>query len=418
MPVDMEKAKPLLVCSANHAYVHFIELSWPVIAVLVMREYGWGYAAAFLFASLPGMAFGFGSLPGGIVADRLGSFNTIRLGVVFASLLSLAIFFTGNIYLMALEFFLLGLSLSLYHPAGLSAVSSIYRRTRGKALAFHGIMGSLGQPLGPLSVGVVAYLTGGWRPLTLLWAAVGVFLALATHPVGLQRVEERAEGKEAMTYRKAAATLLAFVPLLMLFFLTFRGFYYRGTMTALPAIYRDIYGMSDLDMSIFTSLLFVSALPGHFAGGWLADRWGSGRALSFFTILNLAAAGLMLAAPDVLFFTLGIMLFGFAFFGAQPPSNGIVADVAVKNIRGLFYGLSFATRFGVAFLGVIFMGEMSDLYGLWVVMPLIFAFTIVGVVASLGIDWLLRKRSGSGGEREAGGDGGKKGPPEENAFYP
>ncbi|GEM_PF-856071 len=389
-----EGSHALWYCSANHAYVHLIELSWPVIAALMKSEYGWGYTITFLFASLPGMAFGFGSFPGGIVADKLGSFKTIFLGNVWAVLMSLLILITNNIYLLAAEFFFLGLAISFYHPAGLNAISSIFKDRRGKAMGFHGFVGSLGQQISPLSVGIVASFWFGWKAITLVWIAVGLPFIVLGYRFVKDDPERETEEKTPERYREAAKTLLKITPLLILFFLTFRGFYYRGFITALPTIYRDLFHLSDLSMSFFTTMFFISALPGHIIGGWTSDRWGSPRSLTFYTTLNvMAAVVIMLAAGNLAVFVVGVCVFGFSFFATQPPVNTMVAEVTMKNVRGLFYGLSFATRFGVAFLGTIAMGVASDVYGLTVIFPLVFLFTLVGLASTLGLGRIISLES-------------------------
>ena len=59
-------------------------------------------------------------------------------------------------------------------------------------------------------------------------------------------------------------------------------------------------------------------------------------------------------------FLIGVVLFGFAFFGAQPAVNSIIAEYTPENIRGRFYGITFFTRFGMSSLAMIMAGYTAE----------------------------------------------------------
>ncbi|MCK4717050.1 MAG: MFS transporter [Thermoplasmata archaeon] len=388
-----EARRALWFCGANHAYVHLIELAWPVIVVFLRNDFGWTYTEAFLFATVPGVLFGLGALPGGILADKFGSFKVLRASNLVAALGALCVFFTYNPWLLVAEAGIIAFSTSFFHPASLSAVSSLFKENRGKALGLHGVAGSLGQYMAPVLVGVsIALFSGEWRYVALVWGAYGLALVIWGKGFSAQRPDEVAEQKHNIGYREASRHVLAFLPMMIMLLFIVRGFYYRGVQVPLSMVYSDVYGITGFWMAMATSMLFISAFPGHLLGGWATDRWGSSKSILRFTALSALASLVLVLARDPFVFTLGIMLFGFSFFATQPSTNAIVAEVTMKNIRGLFYGLSFVTRFGVAFAAVIFLGHVGDTQGLQAIFPWVLGFAILATCAAYVIVGVVRKR--------------------------
>ena len=98
----------------------------------------------------------------------------------------------------------MGTFASIYHPAGLSLISrETTPETRGKALGWHGIFGSLGIALAPFLASIV-FATGavGWRDyyLVLIIPAVVITVLLLQLKVTSEPPrthEERSLAKEA-----------------------------------------------------------------------------------------------------------------------------------------------------------------------------------------------------------------------------
>ena len=111
---------------------------------------------------IPGIIlFGLGAIPAGIIEKYIGA-RTLLIIYQLGSATGGIIIITANTPLqITIGLGILGLSSSIYHPAGLTILSrNLDSLSRG--LGLHGIAGSLGLALGPLFAGITAEL-GSWR---------------------------------------------------------------------------------------------------------------------------------------------------------------------------------------------------------------------------------------------------------------
>lgn len=82
-------------------------------------------------------------------------------------------------------------------------------------------------------------------------------------------------------------------------------------------------------------------------------------------------------------FLIGVVLFGFAFFGAQPAVNSIIAEYTPERIRGAFYGITFFTRFGLSSLAMIMVGFTAENIGMAVPFMVMALFAFVSIPLAL-----------------------------------
>ena len=130
--------------------------------------------------------FGLGSIPAGFLENKFGGRNLLVVFQIGASISGLIIIFANDLTIMALGMMLLGLSASIYHPAGLTIISRRVLQT-SKAMGYHGIAGSLGLAAGPLLAAWFASIID-WRfayfTMIVFWvilSVVTVFLIPAEH---------------------------------------------------------------------------------------------------------------------------------------------------------------------------------------------------------------------------------------------
>ncbi|MEE2876393.1 MAG: MFS transporter [Candidatus Neomarinimicrobiota bacterium] len=351
----------LLLTGASHFSVHVSMLIFPAIMTTLQGEFnvdldtlGWMYM-------LSSFMFGLGALPAGMFEQKVGGRRlllTFQTGAIAGGLL---IIFSPDKTVMTVGMMLMGLSASIYHPAGLTIISRRIRQT-SKGMGYHGIAGSLGLASGPL-LGAWFATTLDWRyaygSMILLWIVLAVATALLIPP---SHGMEDAEGTPApaATRRKP---LFAYYMIAALIGLTFTGF-----TTYMPIYFSENLGTlfsapnGVIAGGLATTLVLMAGMPGQFIGGKWGDRYLKTRLLFVICLLHI---------PLLLVFRLGSgetallsgILLGFFHFMYQPIGNAMIAEYTSSASRGIGYGFSFFLSFGVGSIASGIGGVIAVHYG-------------------------------------------------------
>lgn len=364
-------------------------LSIPPLIALIRQEFEFSYTQVFTYVTISGVLYGFGAIPAGYISDKWGSLKTIQLGIAISVAGLIGLFFSSSILAFAFFLIMIGLGSSVYHPSGLNAISKVFIQERGDAMGKHGFIGNFGQVIAPT---IAAFLGArfGWRSGFLIWGILGLFLLIWNFYLIKERTEEEVKGSSG-DYFKALRAIINFSVGLVLVLTILRGLYYRGTVTITPSYITDVLGRSVMQAGLLTSLLLGAGGIAQLIGGRLADKLGTKKPIIIFTILSIVSLTFIVLATNSYVLIVGIILFGFSFFGAQPAVNTLIAEIAHKSIRGGFYGLTFLTRFGMSFLSPLLAGVIADNFGLTYPYYMFIFFTVL----ALGSIFLIRPiRSG------------------------
>jgi MFS family permease len=373
--------------AVGHAAVHTYELSIPVLVPIWLAEFSVidvgltqfpvNAATIGVLVAVGYALFGIGSLPGGVLVDRVSA-RLLIVGCLLgmsSSFLLLAVAPSPLVVGVALA--LWGIAASVYHPSGLSLISRGVEK-RGSAFAYHGMAGNTGIALGPL-VTLLLLIALEWRAavgLLALPALVGAVFALRVD------IDERAavaadggtdgragSGVESLGEFLASSRALFASAFALVFLVTvLSGLYYRGVLTFLPELLREIPALAPVELAgrvyepgdyLYVGLLTIGVF-GQYTAGKLTDRYrpeygllvGFG-ALAVIAVLFLPAAALGLPALLVL-----TALLGFFAFSVQPFYQASVAEYTPPGTRGLSYGFTYLGVFGVGALGAVLAGTM------------------------------------------------------------
>jgi MFS family permease len=302
---------------------------------------------------------------------------------------------------MLLLMFIMGSFASLYHPAGLSAISRMTTvRDRGMALGYHGVLGSMGIAGAPLFAGAMLG-SFGWRDVYLVLLVPGVLLGLLVwysfRDGGSDSREGFANGPgvQGDDHSSAAGQLLPF--LLLCTVSAVYGFIYRGFLTFLPRYLGGIESPETAAVvptesvrNYLSAMVLAAGIGGQFVAGHLAGRVNleklmlvilAGNAPFLFWMGRAEDAGRILAAVG----------FALVFFMWQPVSNCLIAKYTSPSRRSLGYGLSFFLSFGLGSTGATFAGWVADRYN-----NLAALYPILGylALASAGLAILIWLTSG------------------------
>lgn len=363
----------------SHALVHTYELTIPILMVVWAATFGYTQADLGIVVSIGYGMFGLGALPAGVLSDRFGSQRLIAFCLGGMGLSFVALSFATSLVLIALAIFLWGVAASIYHPAGLSLISTGIEE-RGTGFAYHGMAGNVGIAFGPL-VAVLLLLFFDWQVVTFLLAlpalvAVGLILNVdVDETAAVDSVPDGGTspgGSISSVSELLGSTRHLFLGGFLLVFLimVFNGLYYRGVLTFLPDILADFVGQVPLGVDddlassqlkasdlVYVGLLMIGVV-GQYVGGKATDRirTENGLLLGYVALIVVALAFVPATRVGPIALVPVTVALGFFLFMLQPLYQATVAEYSPADVRGLSYGYTYLGQFGIGALGAAFVG--------------------------------------------------------------
>jgi MFS family permease len=367
----------------SHGLIHVYELAVPALLILIQLDLDVGDLAMGRVVTLLGLMFGLGSLPAGYLVDRLGS-RFLLTACLWGSAVSMAgMAWSPSLGLLSFFAATLGLSLSIYHPAGTALITTAMPLS-GKVFATHGMAGNLGVATSSVIAGTLGALFG-WR-----WALGG--LAIFGALLGLRALGMPTPEPAEVRSRPGKGRWPQFVMLLVT--MAFLGMVYRGMTTFLPKLFATRYSSDPAEGTALGGALTTAALLVGLAGMYIAGRsvdrgMTPARALLYGVVLQ-APFLVAIYYSGSLFLLPLMMAAAFFHFFTQPAANHLVASYVPPRVRGLGYGIYFFISFGTGSLGAIVGGWISENRGLSQIFPAMALLLIPAFVATL----LLNRRPG------------------------
>jgi MFS family permease len=385
-----------------HAFVEIPFFVYPVILVLVgadlfqdLGPYKWlGLGSlgtiASLAAGLPSPIFGW-------LSDRYRRGKMMFFSLILGSLGSLVIGLFGESFLaMMIGIGLTGLGVSLYHPPGLSWVSTAFEDPENQSysshynriLGIHGVGGTMGAATAPLSVFFLID-TIGWRQIYILWSIPLFFLAIGFW-VLIGRFESPVEissnfkednislvENDLISSRKGNHhTMIIIFAFMIAFSLSF-----GMTSFILAPFLSEVKGFEISQAAFFVGVSHLLSAIGQLLGGVLGDRYGEKFSLCFATSLQvIVLACIYLVDSSLILFVLYILLsvVNTIFW---PSTNSLLAKTAAR--RGSAFGWFMLTVNVVKALGpgidglLISINPINEGYFLIFVMAILFSIIAI-----------------------------------------
>ena len=361
----------ILLVSCAHALVHVFELALPSVEQMIGEDLVGKTAAENKAATgTLGMAwrlpFGLLAMVAGWMADRYGS---RRLLIVYLGGCIITAIAAANSHSMPplfISMLVMGCFASIYHPAGLSLISRVTTpETRGRALGWHGIFGSIGITAAPMGAAVL-FGTGwlGWRGYYMALCVTAVVIALLVL-VSIRRVSSTREpdsqvgpvSEENGPFQRGPYMLLVASGALS-------GFVYGAFLHFLQR-YLDGAGIRPESVSAesFRNLLAAVTLSFAVGGQWLAGRLARPGRLEWLQVAILAASApclVLMGLATGWFCLVSACSFAFIHFMTQPVYNSLIAQLVPSRRRSTGYGFSNMICFGIGGLGPLIVGQSTD----------------------------------------------------------
>ncbi len=380
-----KEKKVLGLTIGSHSLVHFFEGVLPPLFPLLLAEFATDYFHLGLIVSVFSYAFGFGSLPAGLLADKIGSRRLISIYLFGAGLLSILVWPANSLWFYGTIMGLVGFFCAIYHPAA-NTFLSLAMTDKGNAFGLHGVAGSFGVAITPILSAWITLL--GWRTPHVIFGLMGILLGLYS----LVIPEHRPPKKDPANDLNAEKISRDHLHKILIFFTAsvFTGLTYKGIMTFLPAYMSQqvhlAYLPSDpvaLGGTVATIALMVGA-AGQYASGRMVDRVRPEK-LYFFAILISMAAVFAIAVSANLALIVATIVYAFFYFSIQPVQNFIITTYLPPHRRGFGFGLHFFLSFGIGATAAPVCGYLADSFGL---ASVFWAMGICFVISAL-LSWIL-----------------------------
>ncbi|WP_323171185.1 MFS transporter [Natrialba sp. PRR66] len=393
-----------------HAVVHTYELSIPILMVIWQTEFSVNTAVLGVAVSVGYALFGLGALPAGILADRFGSRELVMVCLAGMGGSFLLLSAAQGVAMITAALCLWGVAASIYHPAGLSLISTGVEQ-RGTGFAYHGIAGNFGIAFGPLLTAVLL-LFFDWELVTALLvapAALGVLYALTasfdetaavqTEPDGGTRGDDRQMSLSRFVGDSRALFTVGFTVAMIVVMMN--GLFYRGTLTFLPDVLGDFMPNIVEQLQLFdpdspmaeefdpASYLYAGLLmvgmAGQYVGGKLTDRIRTeiGLTVIFGSLAVVAVLFVPVARTGFVPLLLIGSLLGFLLFSLQPMYQATIAEYSPPGDRGLSYGYTYLCVFGVGAAGAAVAGYLLSLVSVWQTFAILAVFPTTGAVLAV-----------------------------------
>lgn len=368
----------VLVISCTHAMVHLAEQSFSSVEQIVCGEFHLSMAQSGQYGSLLRIPFGFGAFLTGMLADRLGASRVLTLYLAGTAVVCLTFVFTTTTGILALQLFALGVFASMYHPAGLSLVTSITTPlNRARALGTHGVFGSFGLMGAPLLAALILLIPDAtWQNFFITLGVISTVLVFVFR-WGVSRFNANAVADAAIPAVEQSAGDLArsqvFSPtrlkvrpfVILMISSACSGVVYGGVLHFLKRYLSDVQGFDFISAnhdSVAGYLASLVLLCGV-AGQWVSGRIASPRRLApMLSLIYLGNVPLLLwmSAVDGAMRLIPCCLLGFVHFMNQPVFNSLLPDYVPTKTRSTWFGFSQMMTFGIGAAGPYLVGWLNN----------------------------------------------------------
>jgi len=353
----------LAITGGAHLSVHALMLALPSLIPIFMSEFNVGIDVLGFVVTISAFMFGVGAIPSGWLESKIGGKTLLILYLFGSSFSAILISVSNSFNLLVFGLGLLGLTSSIYHPAGLTLISNrIHHITKG--MAVHGIFGSTGSAIGPVLATTLA--------LFISWRASYATLGLFNFTLGIASIllipSTKDTNVEIMNNEKKAKVTNRIA--LLFFYITnlIMGFVYYGFTTFMPIHFAEntkefLPFISDtMKAGVFPSFVFLSGVIGQIIGGKLGTHFNRIRILPYIIAINIPFLLLMGYSKGFLLIFCSLCL-GMTYFSSQPICNTIIADLTHSNNRGIGYGINFFLSMGIGSLAAMIGGILAINFG-------------------------------------------------------
>ncbi|MFQ3360592.1 MAG: MFS transporter [Alphaproteobacteria bacterium] len=384
LSILMKNQAQSIILALGHGGTHWTQTAIYLLLPYITIDLGLTYTQAGLILTVFYVANFLSSVLSGPLVDLTGRhviFQVISLFMGWIALLLISI--STSIFFLFLSVVLIGICISLWHPAALTFLSLKYPKSRGFALSIHSIGASLGDATVPLVGGFLLYFmtwngTAAILSIPLFALMFIIYFYLDDSKSDPSKVNAKLSPKSYFNNLKVLLKNRQLIPLFIV--AGVRTLTQNGVLFTMPLYLVMNIGVSP---AIIGASLFSMQLGGLFSGpiaGILSDKVGrkpvalSGLLLSFLLI------PLLTISENSLFLIFLCGMIGFAIYSGRPVVQSWALDIASEKTSGSVISLLFMAQVGFAAVFSLIGGIVADIYGLKIIFYILSAICMTATI--------------------------------------
>ncbi len=382
-----EAARPFGAVWLSHLLVEIYLLMHPALVPVFRSEFGLSIFEAGLLVSVPSICRLVIVIPTGVFADRFGSKPFIVLSMLISGLSAVLLSQSSTAFVLLVSFSLIMISVTLYHPPGLSIVSRLFpeQAERSTAIGLHGASGCIGQSVGTISLGLLMPHIG-WRNCYLLFSMPIIVWAFAVArakvpqlPRHAPKQESQAQSVRKPSYHAGSAFSLGFLLLLSAMGL-------NALANSGVSAFMTTYLTSSENLSVELASIIFGAGPligivGSLGAGILSARLGDRNALALFFLGQVVFLIGLIGNPYLPLATVSFFMYELFLAAIWTPATSMVASLMGRTGGGTAYSLFYFA--GDALGAVSPLIAAALITGLNILAPFVFAIALLAASALL-----------------------------------
>ena len=374
---DRKSSLFILLFALAHFVHHLLTAILIPLLPFIRDGFGLTYAQTGTIVSAFTLAYGFGQLPAGWIADRVGPRYLLAAGISGVAIAGAMLGLSGSYGGMIACLVLMGLLGGGYHPSASPLIAAaVPREKRGRAIGIHIVGGSLSHFVAPLFAVFLAGLLG-WRGVYLSTAlpvflfGLWLLLLMIRKDIRVRNVDGNpapgstpgnAPGNTSAEARGPGERPLTDIAIFLVMSASV-GAAAGASLSFVPLYMVDSIGLSQEAAGILFSLFYLAGMGGAPLAGMLADRLGPIKVFLFAVVLIgpvIISIGLF---PNWGFMAFIMLVFGTLAFMRMASSEMFFVTSVPDRHRSTVLGIYFFA--GMEGNGIItpFLGAAIDAWG-------------------------------------------------------
>ncbi len=354
-------SRTVLLLTLAHFSHHVLTALLTPLLPFIRDDLGLSYAQVGIVLAAFNLAYGFGQIPAGRLADRIGARVVLTAGIAGVGATGLLLGLSSGYPFLIVSLVLMGILGGGYHPAASPLITSaVEPDKRGRALGIHVIGGSVSYFAAPL-LGVAAATALGWRGAFLSFSVpvvlLGAFVYRACVRQALGGPAAAASAADPVRGKLPAGLVLELSAFILM--VTAMGAALGSASSFLTLYIVDALGATESTAAALLALYFSAGIWAAPLGGRLADRFGRKRVAA---AASFSAVAGLLALPRVPYgfgFIALLAVLGAVPYVRMPAAEAYLTEKVPTNLRSTVLGIYF-------FAGMEGSGVLTPLLGRWI----------------------------------------------------